>query len=672
MVDQEGLLEAIANTVCAKPAGMSSTDCFLAWGKSNPLCQASGHCRIGIKSPEQLDYVVQPFKTASFLDACPGSGKTEVIGLRAAYEMRSQQWRHSGIAVLTFTNAAAKVIRERVTQFVGAVAFPHFVGTIDGWLHAYLLNPFGHFITNYAGKDDGDRTVRIVETGSFSPWLNAHKCPTPYIVGDAARLKFHPLFANHIFCDVEAHGFALLNPFAANEETVADGDYVNSEAFRTYAADKPWLTLKRLRRALMECKRGFWRAGFVTFPDAEVICYLLLRRRSDLARLIAQRFPVLMIDECQDLSWTQMEILRLLRDQGSTLHVVGDLNQAIFGFRKVDPERVLEFIESAGLSRLSLRHNYRSVQPIVDVCCRLVSAEHPITGQPDPGSRPACVFFTYERDAPHSVIAAFERCLEPNTPLERVAVLARSHTLIAKLRPSTKSIPSQQNQRLATALHLWKEGGLPQTDRALHCMGGVVATNFWAGQHSDARSHQRPETFESPMRWRLFLARLLDACLGETQIGNLTLTWKTWSAQVRAELPRLVARSLSSDPPSRPTGPWLKAPPGKASDSVILSLGEPLLANDSRIPVTTIHQAKGDTYDAVLLVSSWTRAGDGAHWSQWLDPSAVNAEHRRFAYVGSSRPRKLLAWAVPAGDDTAVSRLLELGFVPAVCSPCSS
>ncbi len=83
--------------------------------------------------------------------------------------------------------------------------------------------------------------------------------------------------------------------------------------------------------------------------------------------------------------------------------------------------------------------------------------------------------------------------------------------------------------------------------------------------------------------------------------------------------------------------------------------------NDIRI--TTIHQVKGETHDATLLVSSPDRrGGKGGHWSEWLDTSGDDGEYARFAYVASSRPKYLLAWAVPESSDEEIARLQSLGF----------
>ena len=122
----------------------------------NSACQSYGKCYIAEKSEKQLNYVISSPANNIFLKACPGSGKTEVVGLKAAYEFNAWTKNNCGLAILTFTNNAAHVIQKRVQHYAGIdrSGYPHFIGTMDSWLHGYLAHPFGHLITNYRGKEN--------------------------------------------------------------------------------------------------------------------------------------------------------------------------------------------------------------------------------------------------------------------------------------------------------------------------------------------------------------------------------------------------------------------------------------------------------------------------------------------------------------------------------------
>lgn len=81
----------------------------------------------------------------------------------------------------------------------------------------------------------------------------------------------------------------------------------------------------------------FLADGFATFEDMNAIAFEVLKRDTRISKLLAVRFPLLLIDECQDLSWIEISILDLLKAAGANLHFVGDLNQSIYEFKDADP-----------------------------------------------------------------------------------------------------------------------------------------------------------------------------------------------------------------------------------------------------------------------------------------------------------------------------------------------
>jgi len=190
--------------------------------------------------------------------------------------------------------------------------------------------------------------------------------------------------------------------------------------------------------------------------------------------------------------------------------------------------------------------------------------------------------------------------------------------------------------------------------------GGVSRASMF-----DPRNQHKPAVVESNIEWRLFLARCLDGCTRHHSIGNLNQTWKIWALCARGVLGNILAgtwRGRTSFP-NHDVG--VRAPQGEGRVTVYnsLELGNP--SAQSNLRITTFHQIKGETLDAALVVSSPTRQGDGGHWLHWVEPGTGDDEHARFAYVASSRPRRLLAWGIPEPDAEEREILKRLGFVPA-------
>ena len=632
--------EAVAAVVCGKQKGFGHEDCYRSRKGGYPPCRGYGKCCLFEKSEEQLDFVLHPLETEAFLRACPGSGKTEVVGLMAAYAMRQRAWRHQGIAVLSFTNNAADVIRERVGRFAGKTAFPHYVGTFDSWLHGYLLNPYSHLLSGYLGKA-GDRSIRVVGIESNAGFLNHYQTTNHYG-------KCGPAKANQFFFDLESRTVV----FDSNQEAA---DVLRNQEQIT----------KQRQTDLLNTKNAFWKDGFATHQDIEVICHQLLSKYTDVAERLATRFPYLVVDECQDLSWGQLRMLESLRRHGSRVHLVGDLNQAIYSFRKVDPERVRQFIDENKLEVLPLTRNFRSVQPIVDVCGQLRD-QGKVKGLPAEDKHPACVYFTYKGKDIEALPGTFEAFAKASgCKVEKTAVLARGHSTLRKLSAFDPALPNNLSKRLALAIYLWRQGDVRLLDDALKCAGSAVTSWCFPNDSHDSRNHDRPEAVPSNVEWRLFLARVLDGCTQHPGIGNLHQTWKAWAECGRKEFNGILTSSWRGTAALPHHAVGVRVPSGEGTSEVhdTLELGNPV--DGCTLRITTFHQIKGETLDAALVVSSATRKSDGGYWLQWLENAPGKDEHTRFAYVASSRPQRLLAWAVPEPDGTQKQMLAKLGFVPA-------
>lgn len=79
---------------------------------------------------------------------------------------------------------------------------------------------------------------------------------------------------------------------------------------------------------------------------------------------------------------------------------------------------------------------------------------------------------------------------------------------------------------------------------------------------------------------------------------------------------------------------------------------------------TTIHSVKGETLNAVLLVSHPNKLSPGGHFSHWLKEGNYDPEHIRFAYVAMSRPKYALIIATPKLKKAELAKLQNLGFIP--------
>ncbi len=216
---------------------------------------------------EQLRFINHRLGIHCYLAACPGSGKTEVVGIKAAYEFSVWRSHFCGLAILTFTKNAAAEIRARVLKYGGlnAVRHPHFVGTFDSWLHNYVFQPFGPEYVGYTGRE-GDKKIGIIENDSRAGFLNNYMT--------APLNSSRPVCANQFSYD--AGGL----PETSEEElaTIIENG--------------------KNRNELDLCKNKFWQSGFATYQDAEFISYKVLVDNQPAAKYISKRFPIVIVDEC--------------------------------------------------------------------------------------------------------------------------------------------------------------------------------------------------------------------------------------------------------------------------------------------------------------------------------------------------------------------------------------
>lgn len=582
---------------------------------------------------EQLEFINHRLSIPCHLTACPGSGKTEVVGIKTVYELARWNDSYSGIAVLTFTRSAADAINKRLISYGGAVAsrHPHFVGTFDSWLHGYIFQPFGYRLTKYAG-DAGDRRIKVIDDDSNSGFLHSFKAPVAQ--------NHIPVLPTSFFFDV--HG----------------------EPQTTDSTMEPVITNPGNRVALKTCKAKFWKAGFATYQDAEFISYQVLAAFDDISSRIARRFPILIIDECQDLSPAQLMLLDKLVEKGVTVHMVGDLDQSIYEFRKVDPVLITQFGDRCKMQRRVLSSNFRSCQPIVDVCCKIIKTDVGIRGNGSARVDCPCVLYEYSKLEDADLPGKLRKIVDTlQFDATKCAIVARGKSTLSKITP--------QNDTRASAVELFAgalnsfyglSGKTDDIKDALEQAGRAVSYLAFEGK-GNHQSYRCPEVVKSAVAWRRYLWSLLQRArdLFPFETGGSPDTWSIWVSKLKV----FFAKEWSSLPSGAAV--WtdvqgrVKASSGSAKILVRDTIRQ--RAGLSRIRATTIHDTKGETLDAVMLVSSPDKRSKGGNFEHWLDPSPGNEEHRRFAYVACSRPRHLLIVAVKTLSAAQRANLTALGLV---------
>lgn len=280
--------------------------------------------------------------------AGPGSGKTRVLTFRIAHLLNSgiPPWQ---ILALTFTNKAAKEMKERIEKLVGSGANRVWAGTFHS-IFARILRVEAHRIgypndfTIYDTDDSKSVIKEIIKQLKLDPKV--------YNVG-ALRSRISSAKSN------------LITPKA----------YVVNEDLMTYdKMNRRPMTHLVYERYVDKCMK----AGAMDFDDLLLQMFKLLYQNPDNIRAkYQQQFQYLLVDEFQDTNFLQYEILKLLvMYEGSNQNVciVGDDAQSIYSFRGATIENILMFeTDFPALKTYKLEQNYRSTDHIVNAANEVIN-----------------------------------------------------------------------------------------------------------------------------------------------------------------------------------------------------------------------------------------------------------------------------------------------------------
>ena len=615
------------------------------------MCSKYNTCRVKEKTDEQLNYILSPNNQCTYLEACAGSGKTEALGMKAAYEICNWDDNNTGIAVLTFTNEAAATIADRVSLFYPhQLASNHFIGTFTSFVHGYIAQKFGSAIYHKTNTSK-DLSFRIIESSVKiydNQWLNNYSVDFPLPPARklyANQLSFH-LSTKSWYIHSGDHTISL-------REFYDQPDIQNSLAEIRRRKKKTGLfQFNYLRDQVLKCKEIFWNAGFATFEDMNMIASLCLAKEP-IRNKLAQRFPLILIDECQDLSAMELRILKLLQQGGSNIHFIGDLNQAIYSFKDAFPEVLTEHIQQNGFEKLQLSNNFRSTQKIVDVSSKIQGISTPLTGNESSlfdGND--ALYFEYDNEC--DVVRHFEEHLRKvNIDFSSAIVLTRNSNH-KNLLSTSKSVDYFKHP-IINAIQLWNTKEPSGRKKALQLIGFQIQK--WAKTNGRSDSYYCPTDLITVYQWRLILRDLLNELSGNPTVCNFqNTTYSAWYQSAKTPLLEIVDNhTLRVFQRNITAGISLRAPKGTASSEVeIITLSE-----NSNVKVQTIHAVKGCSYEAVLLVSTPNALGKAGYWENWINDKQ---ETTRMAYVACTRPKHLLCWAVPKLNDVQRASIESLGF----------
>ena len=594
-------------------------------------------------NPEQRE-AVETVDGPLLVLAGAGTGKTRVLTTRFAHILLTGRAYPSQVLAVTFTNKAAREMRERVAAITGGPAEGLWLGTFHA-LCARMLRRHADLVglTSSFNILDSDDQLRLLKQVMEAARIDTKRWAPPALMGFIQRWKDRGLPPERV---------------TAAEDT----DFADGRAKELYAAYQA--RLKALNTA--------------DFGDLLLHVTEILRNHPDVLAQYHHRFRYILVDEYQDTNLVQYMWLRLLAQSHKNICCVGDDDQSIYSWRGAEVENILRFEHDfPGARVVRLERNYRSTAPILAAAAGLIAHNEGRLGKTlRPGGNDAS-------GEKVSIVGLWDSAEEARMVAERAAKLREGGHLLADMAILVRTMAQTrafEERFIAVGLPYRIVGGLrfyerqeirdaiayarliqqPADDlaferivnlprrgvgetavRAMHdisraraiplsaAAGAMVAEGGLRGKARDAVQ----ALLRGFDRWREMLARdghvtTLATMLDESGYTEMWRQDKSPEAPGRLENLKELVRALAD---FETLGGFL--------DHVSLVMENEENSAADRIGLMTLHAAKGLEFDTVFLPG----------WEEGLFPSQRSMdesgnkgleEERRLAYVGLTRARR--------------------------------
>ena len=591
------------------------------------------------------------------VEACPGSGKTTLLVAKLAILARHWKSRDQGICVVSHTNAARREIEKKLgtaSEGQRLLSYPHYVGTIHGFVNEYLALPWlrSKGVSISAIDNDLCLSWRWKRLGIGTKQALARQCrhsgkdPRTYLYYSATDFSVGDIRWGKGILRRESQTYVeIMN---ACRESFENGYFCHGEMF-------------------------LWAAEMVSdYPMA--------------ARQIVSRFPVLFIDEVQDNSEEQSALLKTIFVDGEETSIrqrFGDQNQAIYDYSK-DEGAVTDLFPNADVAE-AIPNSHRFGQSIASLADPFAVVPSALVGQGGSGPNGEAelvgqhVVLLFEEEDIEHLLPTYVRLLRENFAPNELesgdfAAVAAIHTT-----EDTDHVPR-------SVRHYWPEydpdiaRSDPQPKRMIQFLRSAHKLSVATGEATEA-----VETFskgllkvarlmntDANISIRRFNYRYVIELLGENEtqirqfqelvskliIEGFEPTQAVWEGEIVGILTDLATTMSEADAATEGANQfleWIEAAGGadaepKAVNVVYDEAREPPIS----VRLGSIHSVKGETHTATLVLESFNRTHHLKALKGWLLGTKAGGENEnpttrrrlKLHYVAMTRPSRLLCLAM--------------------------
>jgi len=553
------------------------------------------------------------------LRACPGSGKTRVITTKLMSSIDDVRDTPRRIACITYTNSAVHEIEDRVAKSLMPDDDRYFdVSTIHSFCLSNIFRPFVWRVPGYGARFK----MLTREMDEFEPLVDA--------------------------------ACATINYFSPRHQDYEDFSNINLDINGKLIGSA--LTSNIVTRAAT----AFWRLcrdrGFIDFCTLLYYSFWLIKKYPDITDGIASRYALILVDEFQDTTDLQVEILSEISSRGrSRFFLVGDPYQSIYGFAGARPELADVFADRVNARRdLSLSGNFRSSAAVIADAERLFARSPAMTAVGEARRYTERTQHIHVSHPLHAITDHFLPALASlGIPLGEAAILSPSWN---PLFPLSRALRDRGVAVVGPGARPYRRGrlfagvaeqlcgylvdpqpdSLPGIERGLfylvqeltgHPRFGIFS---YAGRVVVMRMIETANRLAEPDHGAL---RWLDEC--STAIGAL-LVEAEYIAPSHASLLYTSVQEMKGDMRRNRFDP---------TNYTLEDMG--LFASPGRaMKLATLHNSKGREFDAVAMIN--LHEGMIPFFRSTTEEEFQAA--RRLFYVGTTRARRLLMYVTDSSD----------------------
>lgn len=572
-----------------------------------------------------------------------GTGKTRVLTTRIAHLIATGKAYPSQILAVTFTNKAAREMRERITAVIGPVAEGmqwlgtfHSIGTKVLRRHAELVGLRSDF--TILGTDDQLRLMKqVIEAES----IDEKRWPARQLAAHIDGWKNRGLGPDQV---------------PAGEA----GAFANGKGGKLYRAYQERLKV----------------LNAVDFGDLLLECLRLWREHPDILEQYQNRFRYMLVDEYQDTNVAQYLWLRLLAQARKNLCCVGDDDQSIYGWRGAEVDNILRFEHDfPGATVIRLERNYRSTGHILSAASGLIAKNQGRLGktlrtEDEPGEKVTITGAWDSEDEARLIGEEIEALHSKKHSLSEIAILVRISAQMREIedRLVTLGVPYRviggprfyERAEIRDALAYLRVVNQPADDLAFERI--VNTPKRGLGDATIQVLHNHARAARVPLMEAARFIAETDELKPKPRgtLRDLLISFGRWSKLSETMTQSEVAQTVLEE--SGYTDMWQKDKSADAAGrlenlkELVRSMEEfpdlqsflehvslVMEANESdtaeRVSLMTLHAAKGLEFDTVFLPG----------WEEGLFPNqraldesgrAGLEEERRLAHVGLTRARR--------------------------------